>query len=129
ASTVALVKTADLSYGSDGSVGIKGKNYGQSYNLCEDEPFKEQQSSAYCSGSLIGHNLILTAGHCIRSQSTCNKTSFVFGFGYTHAGKDVATVQPMDVYNCKSIVGWKEQGSGADYAVIELDRSVIGREA
>lgn len=128
ASTVALVNTSRLSQQSDGTIAIKGNNYGSSYNLCEDEPFREQQSSAFCSGSLVGHNLVLTAGHCLRTQSACNRTNFVFGFGYSHSGKDVTTAQPIDVYSCKSIVAWKEKSNGADYAVVELDRSVIGRE-
>ncbi len=128
ASTVALINTSRLSNADDGSIAIGGSGYGSSYNLCEDEPFREQRSSAYCSGSLVGHNLVLTAGHCVRSQSACKRTSFVFGFGYSHPGKDVTKVQPIDVYSCNRIVGSKEQSSGADYAVIELDRSVIGRE-
>ncbi len=127
-STVALFNSSDLAEGENGTLKVGGDNYGQSYNLCADEPFREQKSSGFCSGSLVGHNLIMTAGHCVRSQTACNSTKFVFGFGYSYAGKDLSTVQALDVYSCKKIVARKELSSGGDYAVIELDRSVIGHD-
>lgn len=127
-STVALFNQIDLKDDGSGSYKVGGSNYGTSYNLCADEPFREQQSAGFCSGSLVGHNLILTAGHCVRSQTACDKTKFVFGFGYSYAGKDLSKVKALDVYSCKKLLARKEYSAGADYAVIELDRSVIGHE-
>lgn len=127
-STVALFFKTDLSDNGDGTMKVNGDNYGTSYNLCEDEPFREQMSAAFCSGSLVGANLIMTAGHCVRTQSACEKTSMAFGFGYSYAGKDLANLQAMNVYNCKRIVSRKELSSGGDYAIIELDRNVIGHD-
>lgn len=127
-STVGLFNQRDLSDKGDGTYKVGGSHYGNSYNLCSDEPFREQQSAAFCSGSLVGHNLILTAGHCVRSQTSCENTKFVFGFGYNYAGKDLTSVKALDVYSCKKLLARKEYSSGADYAVIELDRSVIGHE-
>ncbi len=128
-STVALFNQRNLSDKGDGSYTVGGSNYGSSYNLCDDEPYREQQSAAFCSGSLVGHNLILTAGHCVRSQSACEGTKFVFGFGYSYAGKNLSTIKALDIYSCKKLLARKENSSGADYAVIELDRSVLGHEA
>ena len=51
-----------------------------------------------------------------------------FGFGYSYAGKDLTNLQAMNVYNCKKIVARKELSSGGDYAIIELDRSVVGHD-
>ncbi len=127
-STVALFNSSDLTDAGNGSYKVGGSNYGSSYNLCEDEPFREQQSAGFCSGSLVGHNLIMTAGHCVRSQSACDRTKFVFGFGYSYAGKDLSSVQALDVYSCKKLVVRKEVSTGADYALVELDRSVVGHE-
>lgn len=127
-STVALFNASDLTDSGSGSYKVGGSNYGSSYNLCEDEPFREQQSAGFCSGSLVGHNLIMTAGHCVRSQSACDRTKFVFGFGYSYAGKDLSSVQALDVYSCKKLVVRKEVSTGADYALVELDRSVVGHE-
>lgn len=127
-STVALFSSAELTDNGNGTFKVGGDNYGESYNLCSDEPFREQQSAAFCSGSLVGHNLIMTAGHCVRSQTTCANTKFVFGFGYAYASKDLKNVQALDIYSCKKIISRKEVSSGGDYAIIELDRSVVGHD-
>jgi hypothetical protein len=42
--------------------------HGQKKNLCSDQHFLDQPTSAYCSGTLIDDNLILTAGHCLRHE-------------------------------------------------------------
>jgi V8-like Glu-specific endopeptidase len=127
-STVALFFKSDLTDNGNGTYKVGGENYGKSYNLCADEPFREQQSAGFCSGSLVAPNLIMTAGHCVRSQSSCDKTDFVFGFGYSHVNTDLTNVQAVNVYSCKSIVSRKEESNGGDYAIIELDRAVIGHD-
>lgn len=127
-STVALFNKIDLTDNGDGTFKVGGNNYGQSYNLCASEPFREQQSAGFCSGSLVGSNLIMTAGHCIRSQTACDSTRFVFGFGYSYAGKDLTKVQASEVYSCKKIIARKELSSGGDYAIIEVDRAIVGHD-
>lgn len=127
-STVALFSKSDLSDNGNQTLKVGGDNYGESYNLCEDEPFREQQSAGFCSGSLVAPNLIMTAGHCVRSQSACEKVNFVFGFGYARTNTDLASVPALNVYSCKTLVARKEQSNGGDYAIIELDRAVIGHD-
>ncbi len=113
--------------------------------LCANEPFREQPVGAFCSGSLIGEDLIMTAGHCVTSQAQCDRTKFVFGFAVRQRGGAAVTqVGANDVYSCKKVEVTKLQSSvrpeltprqGAqlgvvmdrDYAVVRLDRKVTGR--
>ncbi|HOI42857.1 MAG TPA: serine protease [Elusimicrobiales bacterium] len=113
--------------------------------LCADEPFREQPVGAFCSGSLIGEDLVMTAGHCIKSEAQCAGTKFVFGFAVkARGGAAVTEVGADDVYSCKKVEVTKLQSSvrpeltpreanelrvilDRDYAVIRLDRKVTGR--
>lgn len=122
-STVALIKNTDLTEAS-GRVQIAGKSFASSYQLCSSERFREQNTSAFCSGSLVGPDTIITAGHCITSQSDCVGTSFVFGFAVKSAGVLPTQVSSSEVYRCREIVSRVLENSGRDYAVIKLDRAV-----
>jgi len=122
-STVALIKNSDLSEQGGRSL-IAGKSYASSYQLCSSEKFREQNTSAFCSGSLVGPDTIITAGHCITSQSDCVNTSFVFGFAVKSAGVLPTQVNSSEVYRCREIVHRVLENSGVDYAVIKLDRAV-----
>lgn len=105
--------------------------------LCESERFSEQFSSAYCSGALIGPDLVLTAGHCIRAIP-CEDTRFVFDFVADAASPQGSTSFAQDqVYSCKKVVKIQENNNGAggfillgglDYAIVKLDRKVEGRK-
>ena len=103
------------------------QSYGSSYGLCQDEPFRDQSSGAFCSGSLVAPDVIMTAGHCIRSESACKTTKFVFGFAITQQGGGTPTQVPAtEVYSCAKLIGREEVGTGADWALVKLDRPVAG---
>ncbi len=114
--------------------------------LCATEPFREQPVGAFCSGSLVGEDLIMTAGHCITSEVKCKDTKFVFGFAVkSRGGKAPAEVPASDVYSCSKIETQKLAASDTtgnpmldqllgkisdlDFAIIRLDRKVTGRKA
>ncbi|MES2801249.1 MAG: trypsin-like peptidase domain-containing protein [Bdellovibrionota bacterium] len=122
-STVALIKNGDLSE-QGASTLIAGKSFAQSYQLCSSEKFREQNTSAFCSGALVGPDTVITAGHCITSQSDCVGTSFVFGYTVKSAGVLPTLVSSNEVYRCREIVHRVLQNTGEDYAVIKLDRAV-----
>jgi V8-like Glu-specific endopeptidase len=125
-STVALFKGSGVSM-EGGTANLSTRHYGNSYNLCQDEPFREQKNGAFCSGSLVGEDLIMTAGHCVRSQSSCESTKFVFGFGITDKEKGTPdSVSADNVYSCKELLGSVVEGTGPDWAIIKLDRKVTG---
>lgn len=102
---------------------------GKDYRLCDGERFKEQPSPLSCSGFLIGSNLLVTAGHCVRNQKSCEDVSWVFDFKID-AGKSKAkvAVSKDNVYKCSTVIDVKLQGQNflmRDYALIKLDRNVI----
>lgn len=123
-STVALVRTSDLSAAAGGLTNVVGKNFGTEMNLCSSEKFREQDTAAFCSGSLVGADLVLTAGHCIETLPDCNTTSLVFGFAVKSVGVLPKQVGSAEVYKCKDIIKTIRNNSGQDFAVIRLDRPV-----
>lgn len=105
---------------------ISSTVFGTTYGLCQDEPFFSQPISAFCSGSLIGPDLIVTAGHCIRNEYNCEKARFVFGYSYTTQNTDPTVIDKSDVYSCKEIIHSETNAvTGSDFALIRLDRKVL----
>lgn len=107
--------------------------------LCASEPFRDQPIGAECSGTLVGEDLVMTAGHCINSQHDCDAMKVVFDFNVKARGGRAPSLVPASaVYSCKSVVAAKfdpaapaEAGGAArsvDYAIIRLDRKAAGRK-
>ncbi|MCZ7677403.1 MAG: serine protease [Sandaracinaceae bacterium] len=69
---------------------------------------------------------VLTAGHCVSADEDCDGASWpwLFGFYYETAG-GLRSLDEDDVYYCVRTVVLRDD-SAADYAVIELDRPVVG---
>ena len=105
------------------------KNFGRAATLCPGEKFAGQPIGGFCSGALVGEDLVMTAGHCITDEAKCADTKIVFGYALKKAGDEPQAVPLGDVYSCKSIIAWKHDPvAGPDYALIKLDRKVAGRE-
>jgi V8-like Glu-specific endopeptidase len=109
-------------------------------NLCPNEPFRGQPDGAFCSGSLVGDDLVMTTSHCVSGDNTCDTTSIVFGFAFKESGGAATTeIGREDVYACKAVIAQlisskpdimnpAVQSAGPDYALIRLDRKVTGRK-
>lgn len=124
-STVALMQSGTVR--TEGAVArLEVEPYGTGNGLCKEEPFYDQVTAAFCSGSLVAPDIIMTAGHCITSDSSCANTKFVFGFAVKEKGKMPTTVPSKDVYGCKQLLGREQVNDGADWALIKLDRAVTG---
>ncbi|GAB4028705.1 MAG: hypothetical protein Fur0012_01850 [Elusimicrobiota bacterium] len=140
-SVVSLWESASVKKDSaSGMVKLQTVNFGDRLNLCPDEKFREQPIGAFCSGSLVGDDMIMTAGHCITDEAKCADTKIVFGYAVKAPNSQAVTsMSESEVYSCKQII--KRQlgpeptaenpegiGLGADYALIKLDRKVSGHK-
>ncbi len=91
---------------------------------CDSEPFRFQPAAAFCTGFLVGPDLVATAGHCFAEGDQKN-TRFVFGFNMINANTPADTFSADQVYSCAEVVGWaRNNPTGMDYCVLRLDRPV-----
>ncbi|MEN0059825.1 MAG: serine protease [Bdellovibrio sp.] len=122
-STAAMILNYDLVKDGKGFAKVRTVKFGQNMNLCSDEPFYDQPTVANCSGSLVGEDLVATAGHCI-SSSNCSVYSFVFGFRMIDEKNFSEMIPESEIYACKEVIA-REYSGAQDYALVRLDRPVI----
>ena len=129
--TVVVVRDSDLTQLADGSweldVWRRGTNQ-QAKELCDSEAYLDEPVPGFCSGFMVGQDLIATAGHCIESQAECDSKTFVFGFEMTDATTPVSRFLAGDVYPCVEIVA-QVFDDGIDYAILRVDRPIVGHTA
>lgn len=100
------------------------KNYREANTLCKGERFEEQNVAGYCSAFLVAPTLLVTAGHCVPDATRCSEAAYAFGYSLKTAADRPEYISKSEVYSCKRIVAREQNNSGADFAVIELDRAV-----
>ncbi|MBI4424704.1 MAG: trypsin-like peptidase domain-containing protein [Elusimicrobia bacterium] len=127
-STVALVHVtgADI-YADGGDVLLLAQSLEETAGVCKDERFREQPAAAFCSGVLVGPDLVMTAGHCVPSAFHCKSTLFMFGFAMRHAADSPIRVDSPEVYRCEELI-WSSWTGPLDAAVVRLSRRVSGHE-
>jgi len=125
-SVAGMVRTYDLfKKDSEYMTFSKGTTLRYAQNVCEQERFSNQPVLPRCTGFLVSADTLVTAGHCITSQSDCDNFSWVFGFE-----EGVENIPNKDIYKCSKVVGQKlTLGLFAtkDYAVVKLNRKVTDR--
>ncbi len=126
-STVALVRSHKITETVDGKLKLGGQIWGEEDNLCKSERFFQQRSSAFCSGFLVAPDVIVTAGHCIRTANDCASIKFVFDFALKNASELNDEVSPSSVYGCSALLAQTLEKDGADFAIARLDRAVGDR--
>lgn len=126
--TVALMSPSAINATNPQNVTFNSQTLQQAYRLCSSERFLSDPTAAFCSGTLIDDDLVLTAGHCI-SATSCANTRFVFNY-YRPAAGALQTVTTSDIFSCQSVVARQQaivDGRNLDFAVVRLDRSAAPR--
>jgi V8-like Glu-specific endopeptidase len=93
-----------------------------SYDICQDEPFAHENILGNCTGFLIGENLLMTAGHCISEQESCELISFIFD-QITSNG----LVKKSNTYQCKKVIQTGVNISKSnlyyqDYTILQIEK-------
>lgn len=138
-SVVSLWEDKDITV-TGGKAKLKVVPLGLAAGLCPGEKFADQPIGAFCSGTLVAEDVIMTAGHCVTDQSKCATAKFVFGYALKKEGEYPQSVPAEEVYGCKSIIKQDldtdpgffasvfNGGPGPDFALIKLDRKVTGHK-
>ncbi|MBT7611194.1 MAG: trypsin-like peptidase domain-containing protein [Bacteriovoracaceae bacterium] len=106
---------------------LKDKTLQTGMNVCASEPFSQQNALGNCSGFLVAPDLLVTAGHCVPSQSQCDNALWVFDYRNEKIGN--LSIDKSNVYKCVKIVNQElNSTTKADYALIQLDRKVTDRK-
>ncbi len=131
-SIVVIVGLNDITDNENGTYTFSNQSFtdyveeSQGAQLCASEPYRLQPAPGSCTGFLVGPDLVVTAGHCMEGQGDCGSNAIVFGFDMVDANTPKLTVDSSEVYFCTEIVGRNFTDDGPDWAVIRLDRPVVG---
>jgi V8-like Glu-specific endopeptidase len=91
--------------------------------MCSDELFSSQLAPGFCTGFLVGEDLMVTAGHCLQ-KTACTDTNVVFGF-QMESESSLGAIKKEDIFKCTEIVAQvlpNSENQYLDYAIIRLDR-------
>lgn len=104
----------------------KGPSAQKKYNLCPEVRFSQQVAVGSCTGFLIAPDILVTAGHCMRSSTTCVDFKWAFHYRQDLHLQGRPFIFQDDLYTCQRILAQINPGaqSPIDLAIIELDRPV-----
>ncbi len=129
-STAVQIKNNKLTPAEDGkSFTINPEKLTESFmNVCKDERYADIINAGNCSGFLVGEDLLVTAGHCLRSDFDCSNAKWAFNY-QADVVAEGNSLPASEVYECVEIVNQElSTESKNDFAIIRLDRKVEGRE-
>ena len=126
--TAAMISHSKLSDNGDGTTTVSGSTL-SSRGICKSAKFADQITAANCSGFLVGKDLLVTAGHCIRSKRDCDASAWVFDFAVETSDDDARKVPTTSVYKCSEIISQSlDRSTQDDFALIRLEKAVDDRE-
>jgi V8-like Glu-specific endopeptidase len=126
-STAGMVSKYSISPDGNGNVLLKGSSL-QARGMCSTERFANQPTVASCSGFLVGEDLLVTAGHCIKNTTDCDRYRWVFDYKVENDTQTSVSVSEDNVYSCAEVINTiLDNTTMNDFALIRLDRKVTDR--
>ncbi len=128
-SVFAQVPKYKINSENDQSIIFSAKSISDSFNMCMDESFAEEPSLSSCSAFLVGSDLLMTAGHCIKETSDCQKNLWLLDFDDDSSfdrSKSELTIDKEKVFSCSKILSWSNTNN-SDFALIKLNRKIKDR--
>lgn len=107
---------------------IKTEHFGKSLDLCSSERFYDQGRAGFCTGFLVGEDLLATASHCLPKENSCEDFAVLFDFKQKQAiTKQGLRVSNDRLFRCAEVLYFpgieEEERFHKDLALIRLDRS------
>ncbi len=129
-SILAQIPNWRIDYTDPAVISVRTKDLKSALNFCDGEKYLDQPLVSGCTAFLVGPDLIVTAGHCIKDKYDCKKQSWVLD--YDSPGSFIGPTGTISfdkdkTFACRELVSWS-QNLKLDYAVVRLDREVVGRE-
>lgn len=118
-SVAARIPKLDLPF-INGEYQLPTKTLKEYMEVCSDERFSTQRVAAQCTGFLIGEDILVTAGHCMRDDA-CKQNYWAFDYLYTSR-----TLAPDQVFECQKVIA-QVFDVDLDYAIIQLSKVPLGR--
>lgn len=122
-STVALVPVSAIRPQGNGTSELVAQKLATRFDVCPSERFRAQPTAAVCSGFLAGPDIVVTAGHCVSDYDLFDRR-FVFGYRTDRNGRARTVIADSEIYRGVEVLA--SRIDSADFAVVRLDRKVVG---
>lgn len=120
--TLALVTRDRVREEPDGRLAIVAPKVREKLELCSDERFAEQPSAAFCTGTLIAPDLVLTAGHCL--VDTQPSEVFFLAHYAMKSRDELQGLDAADLHRTEEYLVNAFTSDGTDYAIARLAHPV-----
>jgi hypothetical protein len=131
AASVALFTNLWFAEEENGKLRLRTQTLEDKLNLCPGQRFLKQWSGSFCSGVLVGEDVVATAGHCIAevahtsSAVPLRETRFVFGYTANDPQDPGRTLfDKQQIFSARELIDGKYLANGEDWALVRLDRTV-----
>lgn len=121
---VALVNQSDLEPIAGNSFELLTIPFFKAKNLCPKERFELQPTAAFCSGFAVSNNIIITAGHCIKTPEDLQNVRFIFDFKASDSLNSQTTFERKLILTGKKIRTFQDNAKGIDYAIIQVNEKI-----
>jgi hypothetical protein len=130
--TAAICMKGSLVDENDGFPILRVKNYGETFNLCDIEPFSHQPVAAgwLCSGFLVKDDVIATTAHNVNERNVTD-LRILFGYKMVDSVTPVTRFANENIYRGVKVIrrAHNPAGNGHGWALVKLDRKVVGQTA